>query len=429
MNPARIYFDHNATSPLAKEVLSAIIDAGERCFANPSSLHAEGRRARQAVEEARGEVAKLLRAAPRDIVFTSGGTEGNNLAILGLLPAVRQRGGPAHVISSPLEHPSVAAALARLESEGVAVTRLPVDDCGRITPAALQAALDRQPAALVSLALCNHELGNLYPIAELAAVAHAAGAWFHCDAVQAAGRVPIDVEALGVDLLTVSAHKLAGPKGVGALYCRERPLHQPPGSPARSAAAPRPSAGELALAPLLLGGQQEKGRRAGTENVLGIIGFGRACQLARECSLPESAQVVALRDRLERQLLRIPGSRRHGDPASRAPGTANLAFAGVEGELLFMNLDLRGVAVSTGAACSSGSPEPSPVLLALGLPRREALEAVRFSLGRTNTAGEVDQVASWVQECVTHIRHLTPPTPERYASDANAAPAAATKSL
>lgn len=405
----RIYFDHNATTPLAPEVLAAINVASQRCFANPSSLHAEGRLARQAVEEARREVATLLHAAPSDIVFTSGGTESNNLAILGLMRSLRQAGGPAHVISSPLEHPSVGAALAQLGSEGVAVTRLPVDAHGRIAPASLREALAAQPTALVSLALCNHELGNLYPIAELAELAHAAGAWFHCDAVQAVGRVPIDVAALGVDLLSLSAHKLAGPKGVGALYCRERRSCKPQSSPGAVAAQPpRPYDGELALAPILYGGQQEKGRRAGTENVIGIIGLGAACRLARERFLPDSGRVAELRDRLEGRLLQIPGSRRHGDPASRAPGTANLAFAGVEGELLFMNLDLHGAAVSTGSACSSGSPEPSPVLLALGLSRRTALEAVRFSLGVTNTPREVDLVAGWVEECVAHIRRLTP---------------------
>ena len=401
MPEPRIYFDHNATTPLAPEVRAAMADASDLCFANPSSLHAEGRAARQAVEQARREVAMLLGAQPGEIVLTSGGTEGNNLAVLGAARAARQAGGPAHVISSPLEHPSVRAALGRLREEGFAVTLLPVDAHGRIAPAALQEALAQQPAALVSLALCNHELGNLYPIAELARVAQAAGARFHTDAVQAAGRVAIDVRALGVDLLTISGHKLMGPKGVGALYCRGA---QPGSGPGKSGGL-----SEVALAPLLIGGQQEKGRRAGTENVLGAVGLGRACQLARERFLPAAAQVAELRDRLEARLLRLPGARRHGDPAVRAPGTANLAFAGVEGELLFMNLDLRGAAVSTGAACSSGSPEPSPVLLALGLPPGAALEAVRFSLGPTSTLIEVDRVAQWVEEITAHVRQLTPP--------------------
>lgn len=400
MNAPRIYFDHNATTPLDPEVLAAMSAAGGRFFANPSSLHAEGRAARQAVEQARDEVAALLTAAPSEIVFTSGGTEGNNLAVLGAARAARQRGGPAHVISSPLEHPSVRAALAQLRDEGFAITLLPVDAQGRLVPAVLRAALGAQPASLVSLSLCNHELGNLYPIAELARAAHAAGARFHCDAVQGAGRVPIDVRALEVDLLTLSAHKLAGPKGVGALYCRG----------AGSAADPKAGAGELAIAPLLIGGEQEKGRRAGTENVPGIVGLGRACKLARERLQTAAVRIAGLRDRLEGRLLALPGARRHGDPEARAPGTANLAFAGVEGELLFMNLDLRGVAVSTGAACSSGSPEPSPVLLALGLGAGAALEAVRFSLGSTNTEVEVDQVAKWVEEIILQVRALSAPS-------------------
>lgn len=399
MNSPRIYFDHNATTPLASEVLAAMSAASERLFANPSSLHAEGRAARHAVEQAREEVAALLAAQPSEIVLTSGGTEGNNLAVLGAARALRQRGAPAHVISSPLEHPSVRAALSQLREEGFTVTLLPVDDKGRLAPEALRAALQVQPAALVSLALCNHELGNLYPIAELAQLAHAAGARFHCDAVQAAGRIAIDVRQLGVDLLTLSAHKLAGPKGVGALYCRG----------ATPTASPSALAGELALAPLLIGGQQEKGRRAGTENVAGIVGLGLACQLARSHLASAAPRVAALRERLEARLLALPGARRHGDPEARAPGTTNLAFAGVEGELLFMNLDLRGVAVSTGAACSSGSPEPSPVLLALGLTPAAALEAVRFSLGSTNTQLEVDEVAQWVEEIILQVRALSAP--------------------
>ena len=396
MNAPRIYFDHNATTPLDPQVLAAMSAASERLFANPSSLHAEGRAARHAVEQARAEVAALLAAAPSEIVLTSGGTEGNNLAVLGAARAARQRGGPAHVISSPLEHPSVRAALGLLREEGFAITLLPVDENGRLAPESLRAVLSAQPASLVSLSLCNHELGNLYPIGELARVAHAAGAYFHCDAVQAAGRVPIDVRALAVDLLTLSAHKLSGPKGVGALYCRG----------ASSTAGRKALAGELALAPLLVGGQQEKGRRAGTENVPGIIGLGRACQLARERLPGSAARIAGLRDRLEGRLLALPGARRHGDPEARVPGTTNLAFAEVEGELLFMNLDLRGVAVSTGAACSSGSPEPSPVLLALGLLPGAALEAVRFSLGSTNTELEVDQVANWVEEIILQVRAL-----------------------
>lgn len=393
--PARIYFDHNATTPLRPEVWAAMSAVALGRAGNPSSLHTEGREARHAIETARAEVAALLCAQPSEVVFTSGGTEANGTAVLGAARAMaRRRGRPGQVVVSPLEHPSVRRPVQALAAEGHTVVQLPVDAEGRIDPQALRGLLAAAPTDLVSVALCNHELGNLYPVAELCRIAHEAGALFHTDAVQAAGRVPVDFRALGVDLLTASAHKLYGPKGVGALVVK--------------AALP----GGVELAPLLAGGQQEKGRRAGTENVLGIVGFGRACALARDALASDaSASIAALRDDLERRLLAIPGARRHGssDPDGRAPGTANIGFAGVTGELVLMNLDLRGAAVSTGAACSSGSPEPSAVLLALGLSRKEASEAVRFSLGRDNTAAEVAQVAAWVAESVAHVRTLGPP--------------------
>lgn len=397
--PSRIYFDHNATTPLRPEVWAAMSAVALGRAGNPSSLHTEGREARHAIETARAEVAALLRAQPSEVVFTSGGTEANATAVLGAARAMaRRRGRPGQVVVSPLEHPSVRRPVQALAAEGHAVVFLPVDAQGRIDPdpEVLRQLLAAAPTDLVSVALCNHEIGNLYPVAELCRLAHEAGALFHTDAVQAVGRVPVDFRALDADLLTASAHKLYGPKGAGALVVK--------------AALP----GGVELAPLLTGGQQEKGRRAGTENVLGIVGFGRACALAREelaAASTETAAVAALRDDLERRLLAIPGARRHGsgDPGGRAPGTANIGFAGVPGELVLMNLDLRGAAVSTGAACSSGSPEPSAVLLALGLSREEASEAVRFSLGRGNTAAEVAQVAAWVHESVAHIRALGPP--------------------
>jgi cysteine desulfurase len=270
-----------------------------------------------------------------------------------------------------------------------------VDRQGCIDPAELRQALVREETTLVTLALCNHELGNLYPIVELCRLSHQHGALFHCDAVQAVGRIPVDVGALDIDLLSLSAHKLFGPKGTGALYVRA----PAPGNPPVLSTLPS----------LLRGGAQEKGRRAGTENVSGISGLGAAATLARSRQLCSSAEVGALRDRLEERLLGQPGARRHGDGSTggRCPGTSNLAFAGVEGELLFMNLDLRGIAISTGAACSSGSPEPSAVLLALGLQRKQALEAVRFSLGPENTLQEVEQVLDAVIESLALIRSST----------------------
>lgn len=394
---ARIYFDHNATTPLHPRVLDAMHEAAAHGTGNPSSLHEEGRAARQRVERARSQVAALLGASPPEIIFTSGGTESNNAAILSTARAVaRARGRRGQIISSPLEHPSVGQPLAELAQEGFKVTRLPVDGSGRIDPSDLHRQLQQEETCLVTLSLCNHELGNLYPIAEFSRLSHRYGALFHCDAVQAAGRIPVDVGALEVDLLSISAHKLFGPKGVGVLFFRP---------PTREAAVQNGLPSDFQPS-LLRGGAQEKGRRAGTENVYGIVGFGIAAELCRQEFLLRAADVADLRDRLEALLLQIPGARRHGDvtPSARVPGTANLAFAGVQGELLFMNLDLRGIAVSTGAACSSGSPEPSAVLLSLGLGRTQALEAVRFSLGPENSSAEVDAVAAAVTESVAVIR-------------------------
>lgn len=390
----RVYFDHNATTCPSAAVLAAQADAAASLWANPSSRHEAGRRARDAVEIARRRVAALIAAQPDEIVFTSSGTEANNAAVLGPLGAVCARSPasvPLRVITSPLEHPSISAPLRRLEAAGVRVDRLPVDPAGRIDPADLQAALRQGPAELVTLSLCNHEIGNLYDLAALSQVARAHGVPVHCDAVQAVGRVPVDVGRLGVDLLSLSGHKLRGPRGVGALYCRR---------------AAFPEAGAFAW--LMQGGGQERGRRAGTESTPAIVGLGQACADAQGALSVEAAAVAALRDRLERQLLAIPGAVLHGDARAggRAPGTCNVGFAGVEGDLLMMNLDLRGVAVSTGAACSSGSAEPSPVLLALGLLPEQALQGVRFSLGAGNTEAEVDEVAALVGEIVAHIRSL-----------------------
>lgn len=398
----RIYLDHNATTPLHPEVHRVLCEALS-CFGNPSSPHAEGQAARNAVETARREVAQLLNSETSEIVFTSGGTESNNTAVLGAARA--RRGAPGaqarswQVITGPLEHPSIRQPLEVLRAEGFRITVLPVDGAGRLDPEALTRALADGPTALVTVQLCSHELGNLNPIAELVQRAHASGALFHCDAIQAVGKVPVDVRALGVDLLSVSAHKLYGPKGVGALFVR---------------GASAGLAGTCSLAvevpALVLGGKQEKGRRAGTENVLGIVGFGRAARLMREELLARAGELAALRDHLEVLLLSIPGARRHGEDRSahRAPATSNLAFAGVAGDILMMGLDLRGASVSTGSACSSGSPEPSAGLLALGLGRAQALEAVRFSVGLSTTRTDVEQVAAWVREIVEHVRSLEP---------------------
>ncbi|HTA20844.1 MAG TPA: tRNA 2-thiouridine(34) synthase MnmA, partial [Polyangia bacterium] len=372
---ARIYLDHNATSPVRAEVVDAMAAALRAGAGNASSVHGAGRAARAAVESARRDVAALLGVESEEIVFTSGGTEGNNLAVRGLARAAA-RGGRPHVVSSPLEHPSVLGALA---ADGIDVSFLSIDASGVVTPAALRAAL-RPETGLVTLAAANHELGNESDVAALAAVARAAGALFHTDAVQAAAWRAL--VAAGVDAATISAHKLGGPQGVGAIFIRRG----------------------LDLPPLLVGGHQEHERRAGTENVAGIVGFGVAARAVVAERAELSARVGRLRDRLESRLLEIPGARVHGDRAHRTPGTTNVAFAGAPGQLVAIALDLEGVCVATGAACTSGSLAPSAVVRALGQAPREAGEALRFSLGRDTTEAEIDRVAALMPEIVARVR-------------------------
>jgi tRNA (5-methylaminomethyl-2-thiouridylate)-methyltransferase len=381
----RIYLDHAATAPVRAEVADAMAAALRGPAGNASSVHAAGRAARAAVERARREVAALVGGAPEEIVFTSGGTEGNNLLIRGLARAGAARlaaGARPHVVSSRLEHPSVLGALAALE--GFDVSFVDVGARGAVTPEALRAAL-RPETVIVTLAAANHELGNEGDVAALAAVARAGGALFHTDAAQAAPWRALALGAAGVDGATISAHKLGGPQGVGAAFVRSG----------------------VDLPPLLVGGHQEHERRAGTENVAGVVGFGVAARLAAAERADTSARVEALRDRLAARLLAIPGARVHGD-ARRLPGTLNVGFAGAPGQLVAIALDLEGVCVSTGAACTSGSLSPSAVLLALGLPPREAAEALRFSLGRETTEAEIDRVAALMPGIVARIRGERP---------------------
>lgn len=377
----RIYLDHNATTRLHPEARRAMEPYLGEELGNPSSIHAAGRAARDAVERARGQVARLLGARDEGIVFTSGGTEGDNLAVRGLALAARAADARrTRVVRSPVEHPAVAEAAAALAADGFAVTTLQVDGAGRIDPDELARALGSD-VALVTIQLANHELGNLYPVRQLAERARAAGAQMHTDAVQAAGKLAIDVHALGVDALTVSAHKLEGPKGVGALWLAQG----------------------VELAPLLSGGHQERERRPGTENVPGLVGFGVAASSVRERGAASALRVAALRDRLEAGALAL-GARISGDRESRVCNTTNLAWEGVLGEWVVQALDLAGVCASTGAACSSGSLEPSPVLLALGQAKERAREAVRFSLGQGNTEEEVDEVLALLSAIVARIR-------------------------
>lgn len=374
----RIYLDYNATSPLDARARAAVVAALD-VDGNPSSVHAEGRRARDLVERARRAVAQLLGGHPDEIVFTSGGTEADWLAVTGLARAARAAGARARVVAAPTEHPAVLGAVRALADDGFEVRWLPVSAAGVVDPDDVARAA-AGGAALVTVALANHELGTVQDVAAIAARARAAGAAVHCDAVQAAGRVPVDVRDLGVDAVAVSAHKLHGPKGVGALWL----------APGRD------------LAPAA-GGHQERGRRPGTENVPGIAGFGSAAAAAAD-GLADAARQRALRERLERGLIDL-GARIHAAGAPRLPNTVNAAFPGVPGDVLVAALDLAGFAVSTGAACTSGRVEPSPVLLATGLSPERAGEAIRISLGRETRPEEIDALLEVLPGIVSRIRN------------------------
>jgi cysteine desulfurase len=377
----RIYLDHNATTPLRDEVVEAMARVLRDCFGNPSSVHAEGEAARAVLDEAREQVAALLGAAPGEVIFTAGATEANNTALFGVLRA-RGRGARRRVVASNAEHPSVEAPLQALEREGWQVTRLPVDAEGRLDTAQVEAALGPE-TALLSVLWANNETGVLQPLREIAEAARARGIPVHADATQAVGKLPVDLRELPLDLLSLSAHKLNGPKGVGALVVR----------------------GGLAFEPLLRGGPQERRQRGGTENVAGIAGLGLACKLAAR-ELPERQRACAsLRDRLWRGIrARIPGVARNGSGEHVLCNTLNVAFEGAAGEMLVQALDLEGVAASTGAACASGSIEPSHVLLAMGLSREGARGSLRFSLGHGVDAAAIDRVLELLPPLVERAR-------------------------
>ncbi len=379
-----IYLDHNASTPLDPEVW-AVMEKVASVHGNPSSVHAEGQRARRIVEEAREDVARLVSAEPREIVLTSGGTESNALAILG--GAVGRRG---RVVITGAEHPSVREAAGRLAATGpFEVVTVDPEPSGALDPERLLAAVG-PGTVLVSVMAANNEYGGVYPIALLAGEVRRRGALFHVDAVQAAGRIPVDVGACGVDLLSVSAHKMHGPKGAGALYVRRG----------------------ATLAAHTPGGGQEKRLRAGTENTLAIAGFGAAARLARERMPADAGPVAALRDRFERGVLgAVPRSRVVGAGAPRLPNTSALLFEGASGEALLIRLDLEGVAVSVGSACSSGTLAPSPALLSLGLSTDEARSVVRFSLGRTTTEAEIARVLELLPAAVADARGPGVPEP------------------
>jgi len=375
----RIYLDHAATTPLSLEARDAMRDAEARDGYNASSLHAEGRRARAALDDARERVARALGAARKEIVFTSGGSEADTMAIVGVARARRHRGG--HVVSTAIEHHAVLHALDALAGDGFEITILPVDASGIVGEGTFAAAL-RDDTILTSVMYANNEIGTVQPIARFAALARERGATFHTDAVAAPGALPLDVADLGVDLLSLSAHKFGGPKGVGVLYVRA-------GTP---------------LEPQIFGGPQEYGRRAGTENVPGIVGLTVALERTLGGWEARSAAIAILRDRLEAAILRtVPDVTIHGRSARRLPGLLSVAFAGVDVEQLLVALDLAGVAVSAGSACTSGSLEPSHVIAALGNPDH-AGRTVRFSLGRETTREEIDRVAELLAGMVKAIR-------------------------
>jgi cysteine desulfurase len=382
----RIYLDHNATTPVDPAVLEAMLPYFTGDFGNASSIHTFGQRARAAVETAREQVAALLGARPQEIVFTSGGTESDNHAIFGVVRSLDGALPIKHVITTTIEHEAVLNTCQALEKEGVAVTYLRVSRDGLIDIDELRSAI-RPETALITIMHANNEIGTVQPIAEIGKIAAEHGIDFHTDAVQSAGKIRIDVKACGVDLLSLSGHKIYTPKGVGAIYIKS-------GTRVRQ---------------FLYGGHHQRGFRPGTENVAGIVGLGNAAELSRVALTEDATRISAFRDRLEQGLLsRVPDSRANAAGAPRTPNTCNMTFSGIEAEALVIAVDLKGIACSTGAACSSGAVEPSHVLKAIGLPASEARASIRFSLGRHTTAAEIDAVLEIVPSAVAQLRELSP---------------------
>jgi cysteine desulfurase len=369
----RYYFDHNATTPVSAEVLAAMMPVMTEVYGNASSIHHFGQAARQKLDEARRSVAAMLGASPEEIIFTSGGTEADNLALFGVA-----RDG--HAITTTIEHPAVLGTCAKLAS----MTAVPVDARGVVDPDAIRRAL-RPDTKIISVMHANNEIGVIQPIEEIAAIAREAGVAMHSDGVQAAGKVPVNVA--GLDLYSISGHKMYAPKGAGALFVRKG----------------------TKLQAIQHGGRHERGQRAGTENVPGAVGLGRAAQWMIEHSAAEQRREEALRDRLEQGILdRVRDAHVNGAGAPRTPNTLNIRFDGIDSDALLIALDLKGFAVSSGAACSSGAPEPSHVLLAIGLSKEQARSSIRISLGRANTAEDVEALIDAVAECVAQLRKLAP---------------------
>ncbi len=383
----RIYLDHNATTPVEPAVLDAMLPYFSADFGNAASIHTPGQRARAAVETAREQVAALINARPQELVFTSGGTESDNHAIFGIVR--NHPGATKHIVTTQIEHEAVLNTCQSLEKDStgaIEVTYLPVDSNGLVDPEAVREAI-RPQTALITVMHANNELGTIQPLEQIGKIAAQNDIFFHADAVQSAGKIPVDVNALSVDLLALSGHKFYAPKGIGALYIR----------------------GGTRLRQLLFGGHHQRGFRPGTENVPGIVGLGKAAEIARAKLSEDAARVSSLRDELERELLgRIPDSRANTESAPRTPNTTNITFPGIEGEALIIALDLKGLACSTGAACSSGAVEPSHVLTAIGLSAEDARASIRFSLGRHTTQSEISAALEIVPAAVAQLRQLSP---------------------
>jgi len=379
----RAYFDHNATTPPDPAVREAVARALTEDFGNPSSVHHFGQRAKGVLDDARSAIAELIGGEPGEVVFTSGGTEADNLALRGAAETL-EASGRRHLVTTGIEHEAVLNTVKALTRRGWTATLLPIDATGIVSPAALASAITRE-TAVVSVMHANNEIGTIQPIADLAAIAHEFGALFHTDAVQSVGKIPVNVRTLGVDLLSLSAHKFNGPKGAGALWIRRG----------------------TRLVPTMTGGKHERNRRGGTENVPGIAGMGVAARLGRQKLATESLRIAALRDHLERGILgTVAGTAVNGALEPRVPNTTNISFEGIEAESLLIALDLEGFAVSTGSACSSGTLEPSHVLRAMGLPSHRTQNSIRFSLGLGNDETQVDALLAKLPATVAKLRSL-----------------------
>ena len=380
----QIYLDYAATTPTHPEVIQTMLPYFNEMFGNPSAIHSYGQEAKQAIEEARGKVADLIGARDEEIVFTSGGTEADNFAIVGVAYANQPKGN--HIITSSIEHHAVIETCKSLERKGFLVTYLPVDEYSLVAPDDVKKAITDK-TILISIMYANNEVGSIEPIAEIGRFAKEAGVCFHTDAVQAAGHIPIDVEELGVELLSMSAHKLYGPKGIGALYIRKG----------------------TRLVPFMHGGKQEGRRRASTENVPGIVGFGKAVELAQQEMNEEAERLASLRDLLIKGLLeQIDHTRLNGHPKKRLPNNVNISVDFVEGESMLLNLDLEGICASTGSACSSSSLEPSHVLLAMGLSHEQAHGSLRFTLGKWTDEEDIGRVLEVLPQIVAKLRAMSP---------------------